>query len=418
MEELKSLLEKYLNENLELITLSAPRKGRDELKVRIRPMLLRGELKFQFETFRGAKAFHENLPLAEAVDRIAEQMTDVFCQLQLQAAAGQVTALVSKKGKITVREKQGAAGKAAPEALQDARVKRTALAHNKKKRYLLEEGRPVPFLVDLGVMTPEGKIVHARYDKFRQINRFLEFVEDILPALPKDRELTILDFGCGKSYLTFAIYYYLRECQGLDVRIIGLDLKEDVIRKCSDLSSKYGYDKLTFLQGDIAGYEGCTRVDMVVTLHACDTATDYALYKAVKWGASVILSVPCCQHELNKQIENETLAPVLKYGLLKERMSALITDGLRAGLLEQQGYDTQILEFIDMEHTPKNILIRAVKRKNGKKAKAASAAAFENCTEALHADLTLEKLLSAGTSPAESYRSRRKNTENAKGESR
>ena len=418
MEELKSLLEKYLNENLELITLSAPRKGRDELKARIRPVLLRDELKFQFETFRGPKAFHENLPPAEAVDRIVERMTDVFCQLQLQAAAGQVTALVSKKGKITVREKRGTAGKAAPEVLQDAGVKRTALAHNKKKRYLLEEGRPVPFLVDLGVMTPEGKIVHAHYDKFRQINRFLEFVEDILPALPKDRELTILDFGCGKSYLTFAIYYYLRECQGLDVRIIGLDLKEDVIRKCSDLSSKYGYDKLTFLQGDIAGYEGCTRVDMVVTLHACDTATDYALYKAVKWGASVILSVPCCQHELNKQIENETLAPVLKYGLLKERMSALITDGLRAGLLEQQGYDTQILEFIDMEHTPKNLLIRAVKRKNGKKAEAASAAAFENCTEALHADLTLEKLLNAGTSPAESYRSRRKNAENAKGESR
>lgn len=418
MEELKALLEKYLNENLELITLSAPRKGRDELKARIRPVLLRDELKFQFETFRGPKAFHENLSPAEAVDRIAELMTDVFRQLQLQATAGQVTALVSKKGKITVREKRGTVGKAAPEALQDAGVNRTVLAHNKKKRYLLEEGRPVPFLVDLGVMTPEGKIVHARYDKFRQINRFLEFVEDILPALPKDRELTILDFGCGKSYLTFAIYYYLRECQGLDVRIIGLDLKEDVIRKCSDLSRKYGYDKLTFLQGDIAGYEGCTRVDMVVTLHACDTATDYALYKAVKWGASVILSVPCCQHELNKQIENETLAPVLKYGLLKERMSALITDGLRAGLLEQQGYDTQILEFIDMEHTPKNILIRAVKRKNGKKAEAASTAAFENCTEALHADLTLEKLLSAGTSPAESYRSRRKNAENAKGESR
>ena len=394
MEELKALLEKYLNENLELITLSAPRKGREELKTRVRPVLLRNELKFQFETFRGPKAFHENLPPVEAVDRIAELMTDVFCQLQLQAAAGQV------------------------EALQDAGVKRTALAHNKKKRYLLEEGRPVPFLVDLGVMTPEGKIVHARYDKFRQINRFLEFVEDILPALPKDRELTILDFGCGKSYLTFAIYYYLRECQGLDVRIIGLDLKEDVIRKCSELSRKYGYDKLTFLQGDITGYEGCSRVDMVVTLHACDTATDYALYKAVRWGASVILSVPCCQHELNKQIENEILAPVLKYGLLKERMSALITDGLRAELLEQQGYDTQILEFIDMEHTPKNILIRAVKRKNGKKAEEASAVAFEACTEALRANLTLEKLLSAGTSPAESYRSRRKNTENAKGESR
>ena len=202
------------------------------------------------------------------------------------------------------------------------------------------------------------------------------------------------------------------------MRIIGLDLKEDVIRKCSELSRKYGYDKLTFLQGDIAGYEGCSRVDMVVTLHACDTATDYALYKAVKWGASVILSVPCCQHELNKQLENETLAPILKYGLLKERMAALMTDGLRAELLEQQGYETQILEFIDMEHTPKNILIRAVRRKNEKKADTASAASFDACTEALHADLTLEKLLNAGTSPAESYRSRRKNTENVKGESR
>ena len=416
MEELKALLEKYLNEDLELITLSAPRKGREELKARIRPVLLREELKIQFEVFRGPKAFHENLVQKEAVDRIVELMTDVFCQLQLQAASGQVTALVSKKGKVTVKEKRGTAGKAVPEALKDAGVKRAALAHNKKKRYLLEEGRPVPFLVDLGVMTPEGRIVHARYDKFRQINRFLEFVEDILPALPRDRELTILDFGCGKSYLTFAIYYYLRECQGLDVRIIGLDLKEDVIRKCSDLSRKYGYDKLTFLQGDIAGYEGCSQVDMVVTLHACDTATDYALYKAVKWGASVILSVPCCQHELNKQIENETLAAVLKYGLLKERMAALITDGLRAELLEQQGYETQILEFIDMEHTPKNILIRAVKRKNPKKNAEASEAAFEACVEALHADLTLEKLLSAGTSPAESYRARKQ--KDGKGESR
>lgn len=416
MEELKALLEKYLNEDLDLITLSAPRKGREELKARIRPVLLREELKFQFEIFRGPKAFHENLAQKEAVERITELMTDVFCQLQLQAATGQVTALVSKKGKVTVKEKRGTAGKAASEAQQEAGVKRASLAHNKRKRYLLEEGRPVPFLVDLGVMTSEGKIVHARYDKFRQINRFLEFVEDILPALPRDRELTILDFGCGKSYLTFAIYYYLRECQGLDVRIIGLDLKEDVIRKCSELSRKYGYDKLTFLQGDIAGYEGCSQVDMVVTLHACDTATDYALYKAVKWGASVILSVPCCQHELNKQIENETLAPVLKYGLLKERMAALITDGLRAELLEQQGYETQILEFIDMEHTPKNILIRAVKRKNHKKNTEASEVAFEACTEALHADLTLEKLLSAGTSPAESYRARKQ--KDGKGESR
>ena len=284
----------------------------------------------------------------------------------------------------------------------------------------------MPFLVDLGVMTAEGRVVHARYDKFRQINRFLEFIEDILPALPRDRELTILDFGCGKSYLTFAVYYYLRECWGLDVRIIGLDLKRDVIRRCSELGRKYGYEKLTFLEGDIAGYEGCSQVDMVVTLHACDTATDHALYKAVKWNAKVILSVPCCQHELNAQIQNDVLAPVLKYGLLKERIAALVTDGLRAELLEQQGYDTQILEFIDMEHTPKNILIRAVKRKDAENAGSVSEGPgkraeekrrrecgqeYWRCAEALHADLTLARLLGAGASPAEAYRRRREGGE-------
>lgn len=399
MEELKAILEKYLNEELEMIILSGPRKGREEGKTRIRPVLLKGQLRFQAETFRGPKAFHENLTAEETKIRIPELLTEVYTQLQLTAGAGTVTVLVSKKGKVTVKEKKKA----------DKRAdKKVSLEHNKKKAYLLEEGKPVPFLVDLGVMTPEGRVVHARYDKFRQINRFLEFVEDILPALPRDREVAILDFGCGKSYLTFAIYYYLRECQGLDVRIIGLDLKEDVIRKCAALSKKYGYEKLDFLQGDIAGYEGCTRVDMVVTLHACDTATDYALYKAIRWGAQVILSVPCCQHELNKQIENEALAPILKYGILKERIAALATDGLRAELLEQQGYETQLLEFIDMEHTPKNILIRAVKRRGAEKGKKEKAAAYERCAEALHADLTLERLLSAGRSPADSYRSRKK----------
>lgn len=402
MEELRNLLLKYLNQDLEQLILSSPRKGREERKVCLRPVLLKGQLKFQAEIFRGVQAFHENMSREEAAERIAGWMEDTFCQLQLSGAEGDVTALVSKKGHITVKEKKKNRG-----ARQNAGgVKKANLEHNRKKTYLLEEGTPVPFLVDLGVMTREGRVVHARYDKFRQINRFLEFIEDILPELPKDRELTILDFGCGKSYLTFAVYYYLRECRGLDVRIIGLDLKKDVIRKCSALSQKYGYEKLTFLEGDIAGYEGCSQVDMVVTLHACDTATDYALYKAVKWNAKVILSVPCCQHELNGQIENETLAPVLKYGLLKERMSALITDGLRAQLLEQQGYDTQILEFIDMEHTPKNILIRAVKR-----GPAHESDAYERCASALHADLTLARLFGMGTSMTEAYRRRRKGGE-------
>ena len=201
-------------------------------------------------------------------------------------------------------------------------------------------------------MTAEGKIVRAKFDKFRQINRFLEFIQDILPQLPKGREIRILDFGCGKSYLTFAMYYYLHEMKKYDVRIIGLDLKKDVIEKCNQLGRKYGYEKLRFLEGNIADYTGAEEVDMVVTLHACDTATDFALAKAVGWNAKVILSVPCCQHELNGQMENETLAPILKYGLIKERMAALLTDGLRALYLEREGYVVQVLEFIDMELTP------------------------------------------------------------------
>lgn len=260
------------------------------------------------------------------------------------------TVLVSKKGKMTIKVKKHP--QKAPVQIK---------AHNRVKQYILKEGIPVPFLVDLGVMTEKGKVITSRYDKFRQINRFLEFVEDILPRLSKDREVTILDFGCGKSYLTFAMYYYLRALKGYDVNIIGLDLKTDVIEKCSALAVKYGYEKLHFYQGDIADYEGVSSVDMVVTLHACDTATDYALAKAVEWGAQVILSVPCCQHEVNRQIKSELLEPLLKYGIIKEKMSALITDAVRANLLESKGYDTQLLEFIDMEHTPKNILIRAVK---------------------------------------------------------
>ena len=239
-------------------------------------------------------------------------------------------------------------------------------------------------------MTNEGKIVRQKYDKYSQINRFLEFVEDILPQLSKEREQTIIDFGCGKSYLTFAMYYYLKELKGYDIRIIGLDLKEDVIAHCNELKDKYGYGKLSFLVGDIASYTDVDAVDMVVTLHACDTATDYALAKAVQWGAKVILSVPCCQHEANRMMENELLQPVLQYGILKERMAAIMTDAVRANLLTAKGYDTQILEFIDMEHTPKNLLIRAVY--TGKDSENA-AEALKNMEEALHLNLTLNKLL-------------------------
>ncbi len=238
-------------------------------------------------------------------------------------------------------------------------------------------------------MNADGSIVRQRYDKFKQINRFLEFIQDILPKLPREKELTIIDFGCGKSYLTFAMYYYLKELNNYSIRIIGLDLKDDVINHCNQLSKRYGYDGLTFLHGDIADFTGVTSVDMVVTLHACDTATDYALYKAISWNAKVILSVPCCQHELNKQIKNETLAPIFSYGIIKERMASLMTDGLRGEILESVGYKTQLLEFIDMEHTPKNILIRAVyggKPKDNKKE-------IERMLEEFHLEPTLWKLV-------------------------
>jgi len=243
--------------------------------------------------------------------------------------------------------------------------------------------------MDLGVMTAEGKVVRTRYDKFRQINRFLEFIEDILPKLTKTRENTILDFGCGKSYLTFAMYHYLKQVKGYPIRVIGLDLKRDVIARCNLLAEKYGYDRLSFYHGDIADYEGVDQVDMVVTLHACDTATDYALAKAVRWNAKVILSVPCCQHELNRQMENHLMKAVFRYGVIKERMAALYTDALRAELLEAEGYRTQILEFIDIEHTPKNLLIRAVKE--GKKKE--NRQEIQQIVEFLGVNPTLGKLL-------------------------
>ena len=321
--------------------------------------------------------FHQNLEKEEACGKILEYMEN-FRQMQLETQSAAVSALVSKKGKVTVKKKLRARKKAP-----------AATDHNRKKHYILEEGKAVPFLQDLGVMTKEGEIVRTKFDKFRQINRFLEFIEDVLPELPKDREVTILDFGCGKSYLTFAIYYYLHELKGYDIRIIGLDLKTDVIYACNQLAKKYGYRKLKFMEGNIADYTGSDEVDMVVTLHACDTATDFALAKAVGWKAKVILSVPCCQHEVNRQIANETLAPLFSYGLIKERMAALVTDAMRAEYLKREGYDTQILEFIDMEHTPKNILIRAIYTGN----KGKNTEAIRTCEEMLHIDPMLGRLL-------------------------
>ena len=349
MNELSKLLQENLNIEFISATLSNPKKKDDVQKVKVRPVLKKEVLYFQFESFRNNQAFHENVEEKKACEILLEYMGNMR-QMQMETQRADYTVLVSKKGKVTIKSKIKKGGK-----------KKIDMSHDRKKKYVLEEGVPVPFLQDLGVMTQDGKIVRAKSDKFRQINRFLEFIEDILPELDKGRELTILDFGCGKSYLTFAMYYYLHELKSYDIRIIGLDLKTDVIRKCNELAKKYQYDKLTFLEGNIADYTGAEEVDMVVTLHACDTATDFALAKAIGWNAKVILSVPCCQHELNQQMKNDVLSPIMNYGLLKERMAALVTDGLRAEYLKREGYDVQVLEFIDMEHTPKNILLRAVK---------------------------------------------------------
>lgn len=376
---------KSVEEGLQRLVLSNAPKTAELSKVKVHPVLLGGKQRYQIEEYRGTQVFHTNCSENEVKERVLSWLeAGCFRQVEALSVFFQRTILFGKKGTATVKCKKR----------QESGVV-TPRDHNRKKQYLLEEGTPVPFLVDLGVMTKEGMIVKAKYDKFRQVNRFLEFVEDIIPALPKQREVTILDFGCGKSYLTFALYHYLCTVKGYDIRIVGLDLKKDVIAHCNRLAEAYGYDKLTFLCGDIAEYTGMTEVDMVVTLHACDTATDYALYKAVRWGAGVVLSVPCCQHEWNRQMECEPLAPFLRYGLVKERMSALMTDAFRANVMEACGYKTQLLEFIDMEHTPKNILLRAVKKERvaGEKLAEKVEREMKDTLSYCHTEPTLYRLL-------------------------
>ena len=402
MEELKTLLMNIMNEGLNQVILSNSQDKEYAAKVKIRPVMIKEELYFQETIYRGTQVFHENFGKEEIMERISYLLQGKMKQCEITAQAITATILVSKKGKMTIKTKR-VPEKISPEATQERQAKSDkcegnkqavpahALSHNREKQYILREGIPVDFLVGLGVQTSDGRISKNRYDKFRQINRYLEFIEDILEKLPSDRTIRIIDFGCGKSYLTFAMYYYLHVLQGRDVVITGLDLKKDVIAHCNQLALECGYDKLSFEVGDISTYEGADAVDMVVSLHACDTATDYAIKKAISWGAEVIMAVPCCQHEVNRQISCPELQPLLKYGLIRERMSALITDAVRANLLEEQGYDTQIVEFIDMEHTPKNLLIRAVKRKGVKRMRNERSVA--ETLELLHIEPTLKKLL-------------------------
>ena len=311
------------------------------------------EKHFQIAEYSDKQVFHKNVDEEELISFCIEELGVNFLQLNAWMLRGEASLKLTKKRKLLFDIK-----KADNSALADE-----VRDNNRKKNYILEEGRVIEPLIDMGIFTKEGKIVSSMYDKFKQINRFIEIIDDELKK-KIITHLNIIDFGCGKSYLTFIVYYYLTEIKKIKVNMIGLDLKEDVIRKCNKAAKKYGYENLSFELGDINGYSAPFKVDMVITLHACDMATDFALYNAVSWGAGYIFSVPCCQHELNAEIKSEKFSLMTRYGIIKERFSALITDAIRGNLLEYMGYNVNLLEFVDLSHTPKNILIRAVKNPN------------------------------------------------------
>lgn len=311
------------------------------------------EKHFQIAQYSDKQVFHKNVDEEELIAFCVEELGVNFLQLNAWMLGGEASLKLTKKRKLLFDIKK-ADNSALADEIRD---------NNRKKNYILEEGRVIEPLIDMGIFTKEGRIVSSMYDKFKQINRFIEIIDDELKK-KIITHLNIIDFGCGKSYLTFIVYYYLTEIKKIRVNMIGLDLKEDVIRKCNKAVKKYGYENLSFELGDINGYSAPFKVDMVITLHACDMATDFALYNAVSWGAGYIFSVPCCQHELNAQIKSEKFSLMTRYGIIKERFSALITDAIRGNLLEYMGYNVNLLEFVDLSHTPKNILIRAVKNPN------------------------------------------------------
>ncbi len=337
----------FENKNFVSATLSAPKSKEECSKLTIRPLLIKETLQFQVTEFKGAQVFHQNLTSKESIELLLRRLKG-FGQSIFTCTDAVYHLLISKKLKMTLIKKM-------------TTTDPLPLLHNRKKEYLLQEGIPLPFLLNLGIMNVEGKVYPAKRDKFRQINRFLEMVDDILSELDCKRPLQIVDFGCGKAYLTFAIYHYLKKIKGLKIRVIGIDRKAEVLDKCRAWVEELGdAADFTFIKGDI---QTCTvegEIDLAVSLHACDVATDFAMAKAIELKAKALLFAPCCQHELFKQIDNKTLTPLLKHGILKERIAVLATDAARGQLLEIAGYQTQMIEFIDPEHTPKNLLIRAV----------------------------------------------------------
>ncbi|MVO72444.1 methyltransferase [Paeniclostridium sordellii] len=335
---------------------------------------------YQVEKYTDKQVFHENIEKDMLNEKMLEYIDGKYKQVGAWSEEYTYDLKISKKGKVFLGRKKSDNSKLVNKS------------HNREKNYILKEGMIIQPLIDLGVFTKDGKVVNSKYDKYKQINRFIEIIDDEIKK-NNDKELTILDFGCGKSYLTFVLYYYFVEIKKINVKMIGLDLKADVIKKCNEIAKKYNYKNLHFELGDINGYKYTDNVDMVITLHACDTATDYALYNAIKWNAKMIFSVPCCQHEFNSQMKSEDLSILTRYGIIKERVAALMTDAVRGNLLEAIGYKTQLLEFIDIAHSPKNILIRASKSKISREKKENSLMEVDNIMKEFNLEPTLFNLL-------------------------
>ena len=335
---------------------------------------------YQIEKYTDKQVFHENIEINKLKEKLIEIIKGNYKQVVAWSENNTFDLKISKKGKMHLSQKRS------------DNKKLVNKSHNKEKNYILKEGMIIEPLIDLGVFTKEGKVVNSKYDKYKQINRFVEIIDDEIKK--KDyKELTILDFGCGKSYLTFVLYYYFVKIKNINVKMIGLDLKEDVIKKCNDIAKRYNYENLHFELGDINGFKYNNKVDMVITLHACDTATDYALYNAIKWNSKMIFSVPCCQHEFNGQMKTDDLSILTKYGIIQERVAALMTDSVRGNLLEAVGYKTQLLEFIDISHSPKNILIRASKTKISEEKKSKALNEVYNLIKEFNFNPTLYNLL-------------------------
>ena len=381
MEELKRTLEEvFKSEIIKIVISNKVKKDEKYNKIAINLKENNKNKFYQIEKFTDKQVFHENIKINEISDKVGELIFGNYKQMTAWSNNEIFDLKISKKGKIFLGKKK------------NDNSKIVAKGHNKEKNYILKEGMIIEPLIDLGVFTKEGKVVNSKYDKYKQINRFIEIIDDEIKKNDY-KELTILDFGCGKSYLTFVLYYYFVKIKNINVKMIGLDLKEDVIKKCNDIAKRYNYENLHFELGDINGFKYNNKVDMVITLHACDTATDYALYNAIKWNSKMIFSVPCCQHEFNSQMKANELSILTKYGIVQERVAALMTDSVRANLLECVGYKTQLLEFIDIAHSTKNILIRASKNNISKEKKEKSLNEVNNLIRTFNFNPTLYNLL-------------------------